>query len=161
MIKGDSVYLHLNICELELELKISNWISTEPSENWTKNWCETELRLHSQYVNYDNSGELLISGEVLTLRDMLAEILSGEMKEEQVLPCMEPDLYFGFKPSAETLEIMVTFWDGRLPQNSLVTRFERVEIEALYVYLRFVTGEIDCNDDAVVKLINAQVLVEE
>ena len=120
-----------------------------------------ELELHSKYVNYEISGEILISGEVTNLRDVLSDMLCGEMKDNQTLKCLEPDLRFDFKPSAEELVIIVTFWDGRVPRNSLMTMLKRSEIEALYVYLRLVTGEISRDDDAVVKLIDAQVLVEE
>ena len=48
-----------------MQLKINDWSKPDFEEEWNDNWCDVELKFQSKYLNYDPSGELLMSSDVL------------------------------------------------------------------------------------------------
>ena len=60
-----SMRLRLNLCDVDMQLKINDWSKPDFEEEWNDNWCDVELKFQSKYLNYDPSGELLMSSDVL------------------------------------------------------------------------------------------------
>ena len=91
--------LRLNLSDVDMQLKISNWVKCRSDEDWSDNWTNVELALNSNYINYTPHGELLLSVEVSELTHMMDDLLSGKLKEDIPLRFVEPDLSFRFRPA--------------------------------------------------------------
>ena len=50
--------LRLNLCDVDVQLKINGWCESNPDEEMGDNWCDVKLSLNSKYLNYDPSGEM-------------------------------------------------------------------------------------------------------
>lgn len=173
--------LRLNLCDVDLQLKINNWQKSESLEEWDDNWCDVELSLKSNYLNYDPSGEILMSGEVIYLERILGELIDGTLKEDCTVEFAEPDLQFdlriakrlydipgkvlyrnGFVDVDIDADLIIHFWcsDG-LGANTFCMNMDRDELEALYIYLQIIIGKISINDDRVISLVENGFLLQE
>lgn len=77
-----SMRLRLNLCDVDMQLKINDWSEPDYEEEWNDNWCDVELKFQSKYLNYDPSGELLMSSDVIYLEDALGMLLDGTLLED-------------------------------------------------------------------------------
>ena len=171
--------LRLNICDVDMQLKIKNWKKPSPGNEYE--WADTELFLRSKYLNYDPSGEILMNDEILDLCYSLDALLTGKMQSDCEMSFAEPDLEFkfsvakrlysepggvwyrdGYRDFDIELAMYIKFWctDG-LGTNQFKMVFDREEIEALCVYLKMVIGELPKDDPAVEKLIRQGLLLPE
>jgi hypothetical protein len=158
--------LRLNLCDVDLQLKISGWRESENKEDWDDNWCYVELTLNSQYINYSPSGEILMSREVLWLKEVLHKLISGELERDYSLEFTEPDLQFDLRIAKRLYNIpgkiifpkeyqdvdidgdlIINFWcsDG-LGCNTFSMGLDRSDLTNFYNYLRLVTNEIGRDD---------------
>lgn len=78
---GVPVRLRLNLCDVDVQLKINGWRESNPDEEMGDNWCDVKLSLNSKYLNYDPSGEMLTSGEILDLEEILGQLLEGTLEK--------------------------------------------------------------------------------
>ena len=42
-----SMRLRLNICDVDMQLKINDWSKPDFEEEWNDNWCDVELKFQS------------------------------------------------------------------------------------------------------------------
>lgn len=173
--------LRLNLCDVDVQLKISGWSKSNTLNEWDDNWCNVELSIMGQYINYEPHGEILMSAEVVHLSHMLSDLLGGELKENAKVEFVEPDLQFdlrvrkrlysipeqityknGFIDIDIEVDMVINFWySGRLGTNRFIMNMNREEIEALNIYLKYVMGEIDIEDERIVSFIDEGMLLPE
>ncbi len=173
--------LRLNLCDVDVQLKINGWRESNPDEEMGDNWCDVKLSLNSKYLNYDPSGEMLTSGEILYLEEILGQLLDGTLEEDCTVNFIEPDLQFNLRVAKRLYDVpgkmlyrngyvdadieadfVIRFWcSGVLGTNTFKMYMERQEINALYTYLRFVTGKIALDDTDIVSLIQKGMLLPE
>lgn len=170
--------LRLNICGVDVQLKITGWHKTETAktmEEWKDYWCQVELSLHSDYLNYNLDGELLMSEEVDSLERVLGELLDGKLEEDCTVEFAEPDLQFDLhvakrKPLYDNksmdldidADFVIQFWDADgLGSNTFRMYMNRAEMEAFYTYLSYVTGKIAPDDEGIVSFIEKGMILPE
>lgn len=175
-----SMRLRFNICDVDMQLKINDWSKPDFEEEWNDNWCDVELKFQSKYLNYDPSGELLMSSDVIYLEDALGMLLDGTLLEDGSVRFTEPDLQFdlyvakrlydipgkvcfrdGYKDVDISANFTIQFWySGGLGSNTFNMILDRKEITELYHYLNLVTGKLKEDDLIIIDMINRGVLVK-
>ena len=70
---------------------------------------------------------------------------------------VEPDLTFIINPKVD-IDLQIHFWDEGLTANYLSLCFDRNNLECLLVYLRYITKEIQTDDEMLQKLIADNVI---
>lgn len=179
--KDVGMRLRLNLCDVEVQLKINDWHRSETNEDWDDNWCDVELSLNSNYINYDPSGEILMSAEVMHLKKILAKLLDGTLTEDCEVGFAEPDMEFQLRVAKRLYDIpgkvtyrngyvdvdidadfVIHFWcaDG-LGANIFSMNMDRTEINALHTYLKYVIGEIGADDIEISKLVESGMILQE
>lgn len=178
---GVPVRLRLNLCDVDVQLKINGWRESNPDEEMGDNWCDVKLSLNSKYLNYDPSGEMLTSGEILDLEEILGQLLEGTLEKDCTVKFIEPDLQFNLRIAKRLYDVpgkiiyrngyvdvdieadfVIHFWfSWGLESNAFNMYMDRQEINALYTYLRFVTGKIALDDTDIVSLIQKGMLLPE
>ena len=178
---GVPVRLRLNLCDVDVQLKINGWRESNPDEEMGDNWCDVKLSLNSKYLNYDPSGEMLTSGEILDLEEILGQLLEGTLEKDCTVKFIEPDLQFNLRIAIRLYDVpgkilysngyvdvdieadfVIHFWcSGGVESNAFNMYMDRQEINALYTYLRFVTGKIALDDTDIVSLIQKGMLLPE
>lgn len=173
--------LRLNLCDVDVQLKINGWCESNPDEEMGDNWCDVKLSLNSKYLNYDPSGEMLTSGEILDLEEILGQLLEGTLEKDCTVKFIEPDLQFNLRIAKRLYDVpgkiiyrngyvdvdieadfVIHFWcSWGLGTNAFNMYMDRQEINALYTYLRFVTGKIALDDTDIVSLIQKGMLLPE
>ena len=174
-LKNDDVAFTLEIADLGNPGEIT--YLNDDSALW-------KISLKGNYINYSADG-VINSNEVLGLRDLLNLFIQGEFKENRSMVFQFPDLEFKLIPAKRHYtgdRPFIIYTDGYCDEDiylGLVVRFrlenekeiitpaydftmhfEREEITALYTYLRYVTGEIDENDETVKKYVNAGMFLQ-
>jgi len=173
--------LRLNLCDVDVQLKINNWRKSESLEEWDDNWCDVALSLTSKYLNYDPSGEILMSGEVVYLESMLERLLNGTLEEDCTVIFAEPDLQFDLRVAKRLYDVpgkiayrngyvdvdidadlIIHFWctDG-LGANTFRMNMDRSELETLHLYLQIVTGKINANDEKIITMVEKGLMLPE
>ena len=173
--------LRLDLCDVDMQLKIRNWKAPISEEDWSADWTHAELSLHSSYLNYDCDGELFLSDEVSDLCCALDALLSGTMKQDFCLRFAEPDIEFDFRVAKRLysipgkiiyrngyedvdiyLDMHINFWcHGGLGSNTFTMVLDRQEIEAFCVYLKIVTNQLSEDDPIVKELLRKGLLLPE
>lgn len=173
--------LRLDLCDVDMQLKVRNWKSPNSDEDWSADWTEVELSLHGSYLNYDCDGELLMSAEVSDLCCALDELLTGKMKKDCSMSFAEPDIEFGFRTAKRLydipgkiiyrdgykdvdcyLDMHINFWcKGGLGSNTFSMVLDRQEIEAFCVYLKTVVGTLSEDAPIVKELLQKGMLLPE
>lgn len=171
--------LRLNISDVDFQLKINNWKKACSEDEWDDNWCNVELSLKSSYLNYNPSGELLLSYEVLHLMDLLRALINESLDDDCEVKFIEPDLEIdlhiakrlfdtpgkiafknGYMDVDISANIIINFWCSEgLGGNSLKMTILREEIEAIYTYLRYVVGELTEDDPQICELVDKGLLL--
>lgn len=173
--------LRLNLCDVDMQLKIRGWKAPILGEDWDFRWTDLELFLHSNYLNYDRGGELFMSAEVSDLCSALGELLVGKMEKDCSMSFVEPDIQFRFYTAKRLysipgkvvyrngyedvdcqLNMYINFWcAGGLGSNSFKMVLGRQEIEAFYIYLKTVVGEITEDAPIIKELMKKGMLLPE
>ena len=173
--------LRLNLCDVDVQLKIKNWHRPVRVEDWDEDWCDVELTLASRYLNYSPSSGILMCGEVLGLCGSLEELLSGELKEDTHIWFAEPDLEFNLRVAKQLYDIsgkvichddykdadidgdwIINFWcaDG-LGDNSFKMGLSRTDLEAICNYLKYVVGRCSCDDSSIAAMLKNGTMLPE
>lgn len=158
--------LRLDLCDVDVQLKITGWHKSESIKEADDNWCNVELSLKSKYIDYDTGGELLTSDEVEYFERILGKLIDGTLEEDLTIDFYEPDLQFDVRIAKRLYDVpgkityrngymdvdidadfIIQFWcsDG-LGQNKFSMNMNREELEALHLYLQLVMGIVDKND---------------
>lgn len=150
------MWLRLDLDGVEMRLRIRDYVqSTE--DGWHREWCSIDFHLQSKWINYPrNDAELLLSVEVESLRDDLEAVFDGRIIRNFEVRHVEPDLRFFFtvfdkdgRRVTPMADLRVSFWNHGLTNNYLSLRFDVADLDALWQYLRLVTGEADLSDPRV------------
>ena len=173
--------LKLNLCDVDVWFKVNDWQKTESNEDEYDNWCNIELRIESKYINYDTGGEILTSDEVSYFERILGKLINGTLEADLSVEFLEPDLQFDLRIAKRLYDVpgkityrngymdvdidadfIIHFWcsDG-LGDNKFSMNMNREELEALHLYLRYVTGMIDKNDSKIQSLLEKGLLLWE
>lgn len=175
--------LRLNLCDIDMQLKINGWEEPNNDEaDYLSCWCDVELYFASEYINYNPSGEILMSYEVSLLYSCLDDLFAGSIKEEVHLQFVEPDLEFHVRPKRRLYDvpgkivyrdgymdvdidgyIEVNLWcaDGSLGTNTIKMGLRRIDLHALYTYLGFVVGKISADDSAIMDYMKRGMILPE
>lgn len=173
--------LRLNLCDVDVQLKIIGWKESKTRAEWDDNWCDVELFIHSDYIHYDPSGEIIMSAEVLWLRDILKKLIANELEEDCSIEFVEPDLQFDLRIAKRLYSVpgkvlypegyhdvdidghmIIHFWckDG-LGSNSFSMGLDREDLTNIYNYLRYVTDEIKSDDAVIVEMLKKGSMLPE
>ena len=152
-----------------------------PEEEWSPNWTNSELSLHSSYLNYECNCEILMSEEVSALCCALDELLLGKMEEDWSMGFVEPDIMFrsriakrlydipgkvvyrnGYEDAGIYVDMYIKIWceDG-LSSNTFSMVLDRPEIEAFCIYLKTVVAELSEDAPIVKELVVKGMLIPE
>lgn len=130
-------------------LKIDNYTDFEININRThkkdKNpddrWCEVSLRTENDYFKYRTvNNELLLESDIEYLIKQLYKLLNGQIKEDEYIDFIEPDLEFILHPAKlsyeeETIDIRINlFQNGVLSADFYNLCLDREELEQLLIY---------------------------
>lgn len=167
--------LRMNKCDVDLWFEIYNY--KKPAEETADyDWCNTNFSLKSKYINYNIEGwEVFLNDEVDYMKSAFKDLLERNIKEECTVRFAEPDFEFYMRPirtlysepgkvsyknGSKTLDISIDFkihfWcdNGAMGSNIFTMTLDREEIEAFYIYLQLVAGEIDKKSNVVSEYIN-------
>ena len=171
----------LNMCDVDLQIKIKDWIKPTPDNIKDDLWTITELYLKGKYIDYFTDCEMMLNWEVEYLKDTLYKLINGELKDDEKVWFAEPDLSFLIFPAKrehnkqnsiftprgcldvdDMMEMRVHFWcrEG-LGSNFFSMMFDLDEITAFFIYLCVVTGEIKKDDARVMHLLDSGILLPE
>ena len=150
------MWLRLDLDGVEMYLRIQGFReSASPDDDA---WCRVSLHLQSPWLNYHlNEQELLCSEEVKRLSKTIEDALSKRLTKNEELEFIEPNIRFVFsclddkgKPFRWPMaDLRVSFWNEGLTANYLSLCFDEADLDALWQYLRLVTGEADLSDPRV------------
>ena len=176
--------LRLNLCDVDVQIKISGWQGMDPDEDlgdWWGDWCNVELSFHSKYLNYSPNEEILMASEVQYLCDDLEALLDGSLPGDEHLGFVEPDMEFdlrvakrlydipghvtyrnGYKDVDVFAEWTINFWcsDG-LGANSFKMGLDRNDLQNICNYLRYVIGRIGKDAPEIVDMLEKGTLLPE
>lgn len=179
--RGVFVRLRLDLCDVDMQLKIWNWKDFNSDEAWYDSWTDSELSLHSTYLNYDREGELFMCDEVSDLRSAMDQLLSGKMEKDCSMEFAEPDIEFAFRAAKRLysmpgkviypngyedvdiyVDMIINFWcKNGLGSNAFSMVLDRQKIEAFCVYLKIVVGELTEDAPIVKELMQKGMLLPE
>lgn len=172
----------LKLCEIDFQMEISGWClptydDDEDNPEIDRDlWCTVNLSLESSYLHYNPISEMLLSSEVIYLRDYLKQLLDGSLNEYKNVDFAEPDLTFLLRPAKRYYSIpgvryykggyrdydidmilTVSFWYRRavLSSNEFRMFFDRDEINAFYCYLCLITNQLNKDSDEIRQLIKS------
>ena len=152
--------LYLDLDGIEFRFRITKY-EKSISDNLYKlydQWCIVELSLHSgNWLNYQISSEILLAYEVEKIRDKISDFLEDKIQLQEELGFVEPDLTFIIYPKVD-IDLQIHFWDEGLTANYLSLCFDRKNLECLLAYLRYITNEIQTDDEMLQKLIADNVI---
>lgn len=173
--------LRLNMCDVDFQIKIKGWRETPSGEYDCDQWTRDEFYLKGKYIDYFFDSEVLLSDEVVYLRNALKNLLDGTLKEDCIISFAEPDFEFRLSPAKRLysepgkiiyrdgyidvdidMDMIIHFWcEGGLGTNQFSMTFDRGEIKALYTYLQLVTKEISAESTQVKQYIASGVFLPE
>ena len=149
------MWLRLDLDGVEMYLRIQGFReSASPDDDA---WCRVSLHLQSSWLNYDLDEHILCSEEVKWLFETIEGALSKRLTKNEELEFIEPNIRFIFsclddkgKPFRWPMaDLRVSFWNHGLTANYLSLCFDEADLDALWQYLRLVTGEADLSDPRV------------
>lgn len=149
------MWLRLDLDGVEMYLRIQEFReSASPDDDA---WCRVSLHLQSSWLHYDLDEHILCSEEVKWLFETIEGALSKRLTKNEELEFIEPNIRFIFsclddkgKPFRWPMaDLRVSFWNHGLTANYLSLCFDEADLDALWQYLRLVTGEADLSDPRV------------
>ena len=151
--------MEMNLDGITVKLEIRGYTKYDRESEEEPRWCRLDFSFISQpWLRYKRQDdEVLTNEEVEALAEHLERLLNGRMAEPTELECIEPDFCFIFScfdiegklswpPMAD---LHISFWDDGLTANYLSLCFGKTNLDALWQYLRLVTGEADLSDPRV------------
>lgn len=171
--------LRLDLSGILLTMRIRSYRRTSDSD-WTSAWCKVDFSFVSEpWLDYrQTDSEVLLAREIDALSEALESLLTDRLTESREFVCMEPDFYLILHPKRDLrddpkvlyispghetedikMEWRVSFWNEGLTKNHLTVSLGRGEIEALFIYLRLVSGRLSESDPAVEELIERNIIV--
>ena len=150
------MWLRLDLDGVEMYLRIQG--VRESTSLYDDAWCRVSLHLQSPWLNYHlNEQELLCSEEVKRLSKTIEDAFSKRLTKNEELEFIEPNIRFIFScldaegelTRPPMADLQVFFWNGYPTDNYLSLRFDKADLDALWQYLRLVTGEADLSDPRV------------
>ena len=149
------MWLRLDLDGVEMYLRIQGVReSASPDDDA---WCRVSLHLQSSWLNYDLDEHILCSEEVKWLSKTIEDAFDKRLPKNEELEFIEPNIRFVFscldergKPFRWPMaDLRVSFWNEGLTNNYLSLRFDVADLDALWQYLRLVTGGADLSDPRV------------
>lgn len=134
-----------------LNFTISNYRRSTLA-GWKDEWCDVELKVSSRYVNYENSGKLMLCSEVESLFGRLCDLNDGKVTRREHIFLAEPVLEFRLRPAVETddgsadvdMYFCINLNDDEdvVTANSISLLFDRENIEKLRKYLKVTIASV-------------------
>ena len=170
------VFFRLDLDGTVINLSIRNYSRATADE-----WCDVELNISSNYVNYSTSSELLLSDEIDTLISNIENLLTDNLTDMLLMDCVEPDFLFAFHPKQDLrenpkyiyvqegyeiediyMEFIINFWgdSGTPTENSLHLRFYREEINDFFLYLKLINKTKVKNDSDIIELMDKEIIMD-
>ena len=149
------MWLRLDLDGVEMYLRIQGFReSASPDDDA---WCRVSLHLQSSWLHYDLDEHILCSEEVKWLSKTIEDAFDKRLPKNEELEFIEPNIRFVFscldekgKPFRWPMaDLRVSFWNHGLTANYLSLCFDQADLDALWQYLRVVTGEADLRDPLV------------
>lgn len=114
-----------------LSIKRKNDFEHDPYDRW----CDVTISISNKNFNYKNDGKLLLEFEVIELRKLFKKFINNELKEDESISFIEPDLEFKIYTN-ELVDLRVNlFEDGALSPNYYNLCFDKEEIKKIYEYI--------------------------
>lgn len=171
------MWLYLDLAGIEFHFSVNNYRKST-LDNWDVEWCNVDVTIHSgNWLNYQISSEILLACEVEEIRDKISDLLEDRIQEQVEIEFIEPDLSLLLNPKEDIrdnprvlyvalgheivdidAELHIHFWNDGLTANYLSLCFGRDELECLLFYLRYITNEIQNDDEMLQKLIADDVI---
>lgn len=126
----------------ELNIKIDNYTDfylkierkySDRQDEYDK-WCNVTISISNNYINYNNSGELLLECEINTIIKYLKLFLEDGITEKEEVSFIEPDIEFILYNELVDLKINL-FENGALSADYFVICLNREEIKQVLNYL--------------------------
>lgn len=153
--------LKINCDGIDLQMQILDYQNNnEDDDNWTQDNITVKSK---QWLNYEISGEVLLSSDVDYLCYELQQLIDNKLEEPTEIGFPEPDLSFVLHPIHDIrdsekivyvapdhrlvdiyVDLEIHFWDeGGLTANKLCITLSRDEIKALLTYLLLITHKLN------------------
>lgn len=97
-------------------------------------WCNVTISISNNYINYNNSGELLLECEINTIIKYLKLFLEDGITEKEEISFIEPDIEFILYNDLVELKINL-FENGALSADYFVICLNKEEIKQILDYL--------------------------
>ncbi len=97
-------------------------------------WCNVTISISNNYINYNNSGELLLECEINTIIKDLKLFLEDGITEKEEISFIEPDIEFILYNDLVDLKINL-FENGALSADYFVICLNKEEIKQILDYL--------------------------
>ena len=157
------MWLKLNLNGLKFDLKIDEY---SPNQMLEGKWANISFSFEFQNIIHysQNQSESLLCYEIDNLVFCIEKLLNNKIAKRTKLEGIEPDFTFIFNPKNHdkqidiNMEMKVALWNEGFSANSIITTFDRDNIEKLYLYLSLVTNKVDSNDLRIRKLIEKGII---
>lgn len=113
-------------------LKIERKYSDTQDED--DKWCNITIYISNNYINYNNSGELLLECEINTIIKYVKLFLENGITEKEEISFIEPDIEFILYNDLVDLKINL-FENGALSADYFVICLNKEEIKQILDYL--------------------------
>ena len=115
---GNTMYLKIdNYTDFELNINRAHRKAKDPDDKW----CEVSLKIENEYFKYKTiNDEILLEYEIEYLIKELDKMLNRDLKQNEHIDFIEPDLEFTLCPARQdyeesTVDIRINlFQDGAL-----------------------------------------------
>lgn len=139
MISPENNFINLKINDYtDFYLKISK--KSEFSYDPYDRWCDVIISIANNNFNYKNNGELLLEYEVVKLRNLFGKCINNELKKDETLSFIEPDLEFEVTNDLVNLKVNL-FQNGALSMDYYNLCFDKDEIIIIYEYISNIFSE--------------------
>ena len=149
------MWLRLDLDGVEMYLRIQGFRKSALPDDDA--WCRVSLHLQSPWLHYDLDEHILCSEEVKWLSKTIEDAFDKRLPKNEELEFIEPNIRFIFScldaegglTRPPMADLQVFFWNGYPTANYLSLCFDEADLDALWQYLRVVTGEADLSDPRV------------
>lgn len=152
--------LHLDVDGIFLNLAVKGYRRNNRTE-YGCTWCQVDFSLVAgDWLNFSRrNDEILTAEEVDDFIVILERLLKNELESSTEMGFAEPDFLLKFYPKnsrqgGPQMEWQIRFWNqGGLTENYFSLKLGTAEIEAVWVYLKFVQGTLPEKDVTIQKLL--------
>ena len=115
------------------------------AKNWDDKWCAVTLRVKNAYLDYHTfNNEILLESEIEHLIKSFNKLVKGELKEEEHIEFIEPDLEFTLFPESSLVDMRINFFEnGALSANYYNLCLDVTEIKKILTYMNSVIPTVD------------------